>query len=76
MGAVSLISFITLLIVVCLYTYAIPLPVKIVLIAVACTVFAVGILAVIEGKTKERVLPMRKMWENICPEILGPYLRD
>ena len=74
LGAVSLISFITLLIVVCLYTYVIPLPVKIVLIAVACTVFAVGILAVIEGQHKigyyrcakcgKTFVP--KFWAHIC----------
>ena len=47
LGAVSLVSFVTLLIVVCLYTDVIPLPVKAVLIAVACTVFAAGILAAV-----------------------------
>ena len=52
LGAVSLVSFITLLIVTCLYTDVIPLPMKVILITVACAIFTVGFLAVIEGQRK------------------------
>lgn len=52
LGGVSLLAFITLLIVACLYTDVIALPVKIAMIAVACVIFAVGFLAVYEGQRK------------------------
>ncbi len=52
LGAISLVSFVTLLIVVCLYTDAIPLLMKVILITVACVIFTVGFLAVIERQRK------------------------
>lgn len=52
LGVISLVSFITLLIVVSLYTDVIPLPMKVILITVACVVFTAGFLAVIEGQRK------------------------
>lgn len=71
LGAVSLISFITLLIVVCLYTDVITLPVKIVLISVACTVFAVGILTVIAGQQKIGYYRCAKCGETFVPKFLA-----
>ena len=50
LGGVSIVSFITLLIVVSVYTDAIPQPVKAILTGVACAIFAVGFLAMIEGQ--------------------------
>lgn len=69
LGAVSLVSFVTLLIVVCLYTDVIPLPVKIVLSAVACTIFAVGILAVIAGQQKIGYYRCEKCGETFVPKF-------
>ena len=71
LGAVSLLSFITLLIVVCLYTDVIPLPVKIVLIAAACLIFAAGILAVMEGQRKIGYYRCAKCGETFVPGVLA-----
>lgn len=49
MGIISIISFITLLVIVCIYTEVISMPVKGVLILIACTIFAIGIIAMMEG---------------------------
>ncbi len=49
LGMISIISFITLLLVVSTYTEIISLPVKIVLISIACTIFSIGIIVVMEG---------------------------
>ncbi len=49
MGIMSTISFITLLVVVCIYTEVISVPVKGILILIACTIFAIGIIAMMVG---------------------------
>ena len=69
LGAVSLLSFVTLLIVVCLYTDVIPLPVKVILIAVACVIFAVGFLAVIEGQRKIGYYQCAKCGKAFVPKF-------
>ena len=52
LGGVSLAAFLTLLIVVCVYTDVIPLTVKLILLAIACVIFTVGVTAVMEGQRK------------------------
>lgn len=74
LGAVSLLSFITLLIVVCLYADVIPLPVKIALIAVACVIFAVGFLAVIEGQRKIGYYQCAKCGKTFVPKFWSHML--
>ena len=74
LGAVSLLSFITLLIVVCLYTDVIPLPVKVALIAVACVIFAVGFLAVIEGQRKIGYYQCEKCGKTFVPSFWSHML--
>lgn len=49
LGLISLISFITLLLVCCLYTDVISMPVKIVLIVVACIIFGTGFFVGMQG---------------------------
>lgn len=45
-------EFRLLLLIVCTYTDVIALPVKVVLIAIACAIFAVGIAVAMEGERK------------------------
>ena len=52
LGGVSLLSFLTLLFVACLPTGAISLTLRFIILAIAFVIFAVGLLAVIEGQRK------------------------
>ena len=52
LGGVSLLSFLTLLFVACLPTGAISLTLRFIILAIAFLIFAVGLLAVIEGQRK------------------------
>lgn len=49
MGVISIVSFVTLIIVVNTYTEVISNPAKRILIFIACAIFAVGIIAMMEG---------------------------
>ncbi|MGN0423971.1 MAG: helix-turn-helix domain-containing protein [Acetatifactor sp.] len=49
MGIISTVSFITLLLVVCIYTEVISVPVKGILISIACVIFAIGIITMMVG---------------------------
>lgn len=66
-GTISSIAFITLLLVVCMYTEVIALPVKIVLISIACAVFAVGLAVAMEGERKIGYYKCKK-----CDELFIP----
>ena len=69
LGGVSLVSFITLLIVVCVYTNVIPLNVKLILIAIACVIFAVGCVAVMEGQRKIGYYQCARCGETFVPKF-------
>ena len=69
LGGVSLVSFITLLIVVCVYTNVIPLNVKLILIAIACVIFAIGCVAVIEGQRKIGYYQCQKCGQTFVPKF-------
>lgn len=49
MGIISTVSFITLLVVVCIYTEVISIPVKGIMLLIACTIFAIGIITMMVG---------------------------
>lgn len=49
-GIIATISFITLILVVCIYTDVMSLPVKITLVAIACAIFAVGLYVAMQGE--------------------------
>lgn len=67
LGGVSLAAFLTLLIVVCVYTDAIPLTVKLILLAIACVIFTVGVTAVMEGQRKIGYYQCEKCGETFVP---------
>lgn len=66
-GVISVVSFITLILVVCLYTDVISLPVKIVLIIIACAIFAVGISAAMQGERTIGYYECRHCGEKFVP---------
>ncbi|MDE6742971.1 MAG: helix-turn-helix domain-containing protein [Lachnospiraceae bacterium] len=68
-GVISTVSFITLLLIVCTYTDVIALPVKVVLIAIACAIFAVGIAVAMEGERKIGFYKCRKCNELFIPSF-------
>ena len=67
LGGVSLAAFLTLLIVVCVYTDVIPLTVKLILLAIACVIFTVGVTAVMEGQRKIGYYQCEKCGETFVP---------
>ena len=67
LGGVSLVAFLTLLIVVCVYTDVIPLTVKLILLAIACVIFTVGVTAVMEGQRKIGYYQCEKCGETFVP---------
>lgn len=66
-GVISTIAFITLILVVCMYTEVMTLPVKIVLVGIACMIFAVGLVVAMEG---ERTIGYYKC--KNCNELFIP----
>ena len=67
LGGVSLISFLTLLFVVCLPTGAVSLTLRLVILLIAFVIFAVGLLAVIEGQRKIGYYQCEKCGETFVP---------
>lgn len=67
LGGVSLAAFLTLLIVVCVYTDVISLTVKLILLAIACVIFTVGVTAVMEGQRKIGYYQCEKCGETFVP---------
>ena len=67
LGGVSLTAFLTLLIVVCFYTDVIPLNVKLILLAIAGVIFAVGFVAVMEGQRKIGYYQCEKCGKTFVP---------
>ena len=69
LGGVSLAAFLTLLIVVCVYTDVIPLNVKLILLAIAGVIFTVGFAAVMEGQRKIGYYQCAKCGETFVPKF-------
>lgn len=68
-GIISTVTFITLLLVVCMYTEVIELPVKVLLIAIACAIFAVGVAVAAEGDRKIGFFKCKKCGELFIPSF-------
>lgn len=68
-GIISTVSFITLLLIVCMYTEVIALPVKAALITIACAIFAVGVAVASEGDRKIGFFKCKKCGELFIPSF-------
>lgn len=49
-GIISTVAFITLILIVCLYTHAIVLPAKVLIMTIACVIFALGLYVAMKGE--------------------------
>lgn len=66
-GVISTVTFVTLIMVVCMYTNVMELPVKIALILIACAVFAVGLAIAMEGERRIGYYKCKKCEELFLP---------
>ncbi len=70
-GVISIVSFITLIMIVALYTEVFSLPVKIIIVAIACSIFIVGFYLTMQG---ERTIGYYKCPN--CGTLLVPTLKE
>lgn len=70
-GIISTVAFITLILVVCAYTEVIALPVKILLVCIACGIFVPGLIVAMEG---ERTIGYYKC--KTCGKLFVPTFHD
>lgn len=68
-GIISTVTFITLLLIVCMYTDVMAFPVKLVLIMIACVIFAVGVTVAMEGDRKIGFFKCKKCGELFIPSF-------
>lgn len=66
-GVIAIISFVTILLVVCMYTDVMSISVKLILIAIACLIFGIGMYAAMQG---ERTIGYFKCKE--CEDVFIP----
>lgn len=69
-GIISVVAFITLILVVCMYTDIMSMPVKITLLTIACVIFAVGIYVVMEGERTIGYYKCKRCGETFVPGIV------
>ncbi len=70
-GVISIVSFITLIMIVTLYTEVISLPAKIIIIIIACSIFIVGLYSTMQN---ERTIGYYKC--SNCGTLFVPAVRD
>lgn len=70
-GIISTVAFVTLIIVVCVYTEVMALPVKILLVCIACGIFVPGLIVAMEG---ERTVGYYKC--KACGELFTPTFSE
>ena len=70
-GIISIVSFLTLLCVVAAYTDVITLPVKVIIITIACCIFGVGIFIAMEGERKIGYFKCNKCGKAFVPDFLA-----
>lgn len=71
MGFVSILSFVTLLIVVCLYTEIISVPLKILLTLIACICFSLGLMVMLKGGRTIGYYKCSRCSEAFVPDFLN-----
>lgn len=70
-GLIATVSFVTLLIVVCVYTEVMSIPVKVLLVAIACTVFGTGIYIAMQGERTIGYYKCKNCGEYFVPTFLA-----
>lgn len=72
-GIISTVAFITLIIMVCVYAEVIALPVKIVLVCIACGIFAPGVYVAMDGDRTVGYYKCKECGELFVPKF-GAYI--
>jgi len=72
-GGIATVSFITLLMVVIIYTEVISLPAKVLLVTIACAIFSVGIYVAMQGERTIGYYKCKCCGETFIPEF-GEYM--
>ncbi len=72
-GGIAIVSFLTLILVVCMYTDVMSVPVKSVLVGIACLIFMVGFSVVKHGGRTIGYYKCKKCGETFVPSF-GSYL--
>lgn len=72
-GGIATVSFLTLILVVSMYTDVISLPVKVILVAIACVIFGVGIYAAMEGERTAGYYKCKHCGDVFIPDM-GKYM--
>lgn len=72
-GGIATISFITLILVVCMYTDVMSVPVKITLVVIACVIFAVGLYVAMQGERTIGYYKCKHCGEAFVPDF-GEYM--
>ena len=77
-GIISTVAFLTLFLVVCVYTDVISTPVKVLLILIACAIFGLGIFVAAEGERTIGYYKCKKCGKHFIPTvseyISGPHM--
>lgn len=72
-GGIATIAFITLILVVCMYTNVMTLPVKIALVTIACLIFSVGLYVAMQGERTIGYYKCKHCGETFVPGF-GSYM--
>lgn len=77
-GGIATVSFLTLILVVSMYTEVISLPVKLVLIGIACIIFGVGLYVAMEGERTVGYYKCKHCGDVFVPTfaayMMGPHM--
>lgn len=71
-GVIAIVSFVTILMTVCLYASAMTLPARIILLAIAGAIFVTGLYTVMQGGRTIGYYKCRHCGEKFTPDF-GPY---
>lgn len=70
-GLIATVSFVTLIIVVCVYTAVMSVPAKVLLVAIACIVFGVGVYIAMQGERTIGYYKCGNCGEYFVPDFLA-----
>lgn len=72
-GTIATVSFLTLILVVCMYTDVMSIPVKILLVAIACGIFGTGLYVAMQGERTIGYYKCKCCGETFVPDF-GAYM--
>lgn len=77
-GIISTVAFITLILIVCLYTHVIALPAKVLIVTIACVIFALGLYVAMKGEQTIGAYRCPNCGKDFVPTfkayIMGPHM--